>query len=121
MYTRTNCTEFAHYVQSQRMTTYEARITPTQTQMRELLQIESDALTRGHLINTQLPNDPLLPLADMDKKSLNLDEALGTDSQLVCELPEQDKRSLLLRWHYRLGHLPLGMLKNLAKQGIIDS
>ena len=40
--------------------------------MRELLQIESDALTRGHLINTQLPDDPLLPLADTDKKSLNL-------------------------------------------------
>ena len=120
MYTRTDCTEFAHYVQSQRMTTYEARITPTQTQMRELLRIESDALTRGHLVNTQLPDDPLLPLADTDKKSLNFDEAIGTDSQLIHELPEKDKKSLLLRWHYRLGHLPFGTLQNLAKQGIID-
>ena len=83
MYTKTDRSEFAHYIQTQQMTTYEARITPTQTQMRELLQIDLEALTPGHLINTQLPHDPLLPLADTTKKSLNFDESIGTDSQLV--------------------------------------
>ena len=51
---------------------------------------------------------------------MNFDEAIGTDSQLLQDLPDKDKWTLLLRWHYRLGHLPFGTLINLAKQGLIN-
>ena len=120
MYTKTNTSEFAHFVQTQSMSTYEARITPTQAQIDELLQVNPDTLTPAHLRTTTIIEDPMQPLADTTKKSLNFDEVIGTDSQLLQDLPEKDKRTLLLRWHYRLGHLPFGTLINLAKQGLID-
>ena len=120
MYTKTDPGEFAHFVQTQSMSTYEACIAPTQTQIEELLRINSDILTPTHLQTTNIVDNPMLPLADTTKKSLNFDEAIGTDSQLLHDLPDKDKRTLLLRWHYRLGHLPFKTLINLAKQGLID-
>ena len=77
-------------------------------------------LTPAHLPPTHVIKDPMQPLADTTKKSLNFDEAIGTDLQLLEHLPEKDKQTLLLRWHYRLGHLPFRTLINLAKQGLID-
>ena len=100
MYTKSDPGEFAHFVQTQSMNTYEARITPTQTQIEELLRINSDVLTPAHLQTTNIIDDPMLPLADTTKKSLNFDEAIGTDSQLLHDLPDKDKQTLLLRWHY---------------------
>ena len=120
MYTKSDPGEFAHFVQTQSMNTYKARITPTQTQIKELLGINSDVLTPAHLQTTNIIDDPMLPLADTTKKSLNFDEAIGTDSQLLHDLPDKDKWTLLLRWHYRLGRLPFKTLINLAKQGLIN-
>ena len=102
MYTKTDTSEFAHFVQTQSMSTYEARITPTQAQIDELLQVNPDTLTPAHLRTTTIIEDPMQPLADTTKKSLNFDEVIGTDSQLLQDLPEKDKQTLLLRWHYRL-------------------
>ena len=116
MYTKRNQTEFAHYVQSQSMTTYEARVRPTQLQIRELEEIDPALLTPNHVNTPQQINDPMIPLANTPKKSLNFDETMGTTSQLLSELTEKDKRSLLLRWHYRLGHLPFTSIIALARK-----
>ena len=89
-------------------------------QMKELLRINPDTLTPAHLQTKPIVEDPMQPLADTTKKSLNFDEAFGTDLQLLQDLPEKDKQTLLLRWHYRLGHLPFRTIINLAKQGLID-
>ena len=120
MYTKANPGEFAHFVQTQSINTYEARITSTHTQIEELLRINPDVLTPAHLHPSNIVDDPMQPLADTTKKSMNFDEAIGTDSQLLQNLTDTDKRTLLLRWHYRLGHLPFGTLINLAKQVLID-
>ena len=120
MYTKTDTSKFAHFVQTQSMSTYEARITPMQTQIDELLRINPDTLTPAHLRMTTIMEDPMQPFANTTKKSMNFDEAIGMDSQLLQDLPDKDKRTLLLRWHYRLGHLPFCTLINLAKQGLID-
>ena len=121
MYTMdTTSDKFAHYIQTQSISTYKAQITPTATQLQELQQVNPELLMTNHFNNLCAPMDPMKPLADTPLKSLNFDETISMNSELVWTLSNHDKKTLLLCWHYHLGHLPFSTIINLGHQGIID-
>ena len=95
--------EFAHYVTTMHLKTYEARLFPTPNTFEESLL--EDSLFK-----------------DSELKILTKD-FLTTETGHERELPQlegETKSDRLLRWHYRLGHLPFSTIKNMAKHKLID-
>ena len=83
--------------------TYEERWKPTPTElMEEVLIDETFKDTKKERMNP-----------------LQFDLNLTNDDSVKTTLSESDKQGQLLRWHYRLGHLPFSVIKNLAKQRIL--
>ena len=60
-------------------------------------------------------------LEDFNFESILTEEWDSTTPEArLPTLNETDKRTLMLRWHYRLGHMPFNHLKACAKANLID-
>ena len=98
-----SCNEFGNYVTTMGLTTYEARMQPTGSTLAE------EMLAPKYLRSFDPKNDAF----HFQKASIDFDTTLAN-------LPGVSKCDRLLRWHYRLGHLPFSTLRNMAKHGLID-
>ena len=104
MHTQPGFNNFAQFVTTQNLRTYEARIMPTELELLE--EIVVDKLFKD------VRKEPI-------KADFDVDETTTQGSPNLNDLSERHKKGLLLRWHYRLGHLPFDVLKNMAKYDIL--
>ena len=96
--------DFATYVTTMGLDTFEARLLPTPTTFDEMISTNNDIFFDK---NSPFSHQEFLP------------DAIGEQTTLPT-LEGETKQDKLLRWHYRLGHLPFSTLKNMAKHKIID-
>ncbi|CAJ1938910.1 unnamed protein product [Cylindrotheca closterium] len=145
--TKPGYSSFSSHLKSQHITAQEARIRPTaltfqdlhlpdgthpnppsERQCQDCDPKEKDPFdlhgtTAPSLAKTFVDNfeEPPAVLEDFNFESLLTGEWDDTAPEATLpSLNETDKKTLLLRWHYRLGHMPFKHLKASAKEGLID-
>ena len=103
--------EFAHFVTSQRLTSAAARIRPTPTTLQEF-------------IPTIQPfqDEIYKEMEPQQHKELDFGPEIepGEGTPNLRDISNERPSDRLLRWHYRLGHLPFKVIQNMAKQGLIE-
>lgn len=128
--------EFSSWIMSQHLTTNEARIRPTALTMRDAILPRETATQRLMQRNQLQKKDPFGLKRAMGTETSHADstatpeledfhfDEVTTDTQAPMEplntLNETDKRTLMLRWHYRLGHMSFKHLKAMARQGMLN-
>lgn len=100
--TNSGYSEFSRYVATQRLRTIEAQHFPTNSDVIESLHASS---AFSGIRTTPIDGDYLFTPADTPP-----DQTPTRD---------QVRQAELLKWHFRLGHLPFKVLKNLAKHRLI--
>lgn len=106
MQTSPGYNNFGAYVTSSRLSTYEARLQITEDDI-------FDEAVADHLFK-DLRRKPIDVDFTMEPREGDLPPELA-----AAALSEVDKKGLLLRWHYRLGHLPFSILRNMAQHHLI--
>ncbi|CAJ1967711.1 unnamed protein product [Cylindrotheca closterium] len=101
----------------------EARLQPTPTLFRESLIDPATIPVAGPPVTDSTECDKQLPLPTLIDSDLHFDleEATAADHITnLSDLTETDKHTIMLRWHYRLGHTPFPQLKQMAKYDLLD-
>ena len=103
--------KFAQFAITQQLSTYEARLRPTATTLLE--SIDTGNLFQDTISPTQHQTLDFGPDIDVAKE-------INPEAKKLNQISGETPQDRLLRWHYRLGHLPFKVLQNLAKHHIID-
>ena len=128
---------FEAHLNSLHLTSMEARLRPT------ALTMDNAILPPGARLPTlreSLPSsynstdpfqmkkagpEPALAQGELLTEDLNFESILNDNEEdstkNLRNLNETDKRTLLLRWHYRLGHMPFKDLRAMAQAGLLDT
>jgi Reverse transcriptase (RNA-dependent DNA polymerase)/GAG-pre-integrase domain len=112
LYSKSGYKSFGAYLTSSSLPTTEAKMYPVQDDI-----VEEQIIDEIFKDSMATRNDPIsLDFSLQREPTLQSDPLPATISD---DLSNKDKSALLLRWHYRLGHLPFKTLLNLAKEGLI--
>ena len=90
--------EFATYMTTMQLPTCEPRLLPTPSTFEEMISTNTRSI---------------FEYQDCEPKAISDQTELPT-------LAAETKQGKLIRWHYRLGHLPFLTLQNMAKHRLID-
>ena len=149
LHTKPGRNAFCTFLMSQHLTAHEARTRPTALTL-DQLELPPDAVLQDRELRraerekqatAAVPEDPfdlrgstaptlrdtfVDTFQEPEIKEMNFDDILTgewDDTAIEANLPElteRDKKTLMLRWHYRLGHMPFKDLKATAKAGLLD-
>ena len=137
LFTKPGFKQFDAYITSQHLTAMEARLRPTALTIDHAILppgTARDRLLERNNLNLRdpfglkqkltAPDNSTEPITEaplpMDFQFDDPMEDFETAPHILRNLNETDKRTLMLRWHYRLGHMPFRHLKAMAKKGLID-
>lgn len=125
---------FSSWITTQHLSANEARIRPTALTMKDAILPRETTTQRLSERNQLKQKDPfdlrravgITEQSTNERLSHSLEDFQFAETQgdvtpaTLNTLNETDKRTLMLRWHYRLGHMPFKHLKAMAKQGMLD-
>ena len=137
LFTKPGFKQFDAFITSQHVSAMEARLRPTALTIDNTILPPGTAHERLMERNNLDVRDPFGLKKQLEKETASSDspsdtvlpmdfrfdeplEDFDTAPHTLRNLNETDKRTLMLRWHYRLGHMPFRHLRAMAKKGLID-
>lgn len=109
LYSSTGCEDFSTFAQNAKMATWEARIHPTPETFDKTILVES--IFRDSKLKKQI---------DMELEKIDQEKTEEIPNAQAEGSTKKKKQDLLMKWHYRLGHIPFKSLQTMSKFGLID-